>query len=58
MIPKVIYYCWFGKNSKPEWYVKYFKSWKTECPNYEIIEWNEDNFDISSCLFYILHISN
>ena len=22
-------------------------SWKKKCPNYEIIEWNEDNFNIN-----------
>ena len=27
------------------------KSWKEKCPDYEIIEWNEDNFDINYSQF-------
>ena len=53
MIPKVINYCWFGKNEKPELALKCIKSWKKKCPNYKIIEWNEDNYDISSAPLYV-----
>ena len=48
MIPKKIHYCWFGRGEKPELAKKCIKSWKKYCPNYEIIEWNEENFDINS----------
>lgn len=51
MIPKVIHYCWFGRNSKPKLAEKCIKSWKKYCPDYQIIEWNEDNFDINSNVF-------
>lgn len=53
MIPKVIHYCWFGRNPKPDLALKCMKSWKKYCPDYEIIEWNEDNFDISACPLYV-----
>lgn len=46
MIPKVIHYCWFGRSEKPELVQKCIASWKKYCPDYEIIEWNEDNIDI------------
>lgn len=46
MIPKVIHYCWFGKNPLPEMAKKCIGTWKKYCPDYEIIEWNEENFDI------------
>ncbi len=46
MIPKKIHYCWFGKNGKPALANKCIASWKKYCPDYEIIEWNEDNFDL------------
>lgn len=49
MIPKVIHYCWFGRNPKPELINKCIESWKKFCPDYEIKEWNEDNFDIHQC---------
>lgn len=46
-INKIIHYCWFGKNEKPEIVKKCIKSWKKNLSGYEIIEWNEDNFDIN-----------
>jgi len=47
MIPKKIHYCWFGRNPKPKMVLKCIASWKKFCPDYEIIEWNEDNFDVN-----------
>jgi len=52
MIPKKIHYCWFGRGEKPKLAIKCIDSWKKYCPDYEIIEWNEDNFDIS-CNSYV-----
>ncbi len=49
MIPKVIHYCWFGGNPLPESVLEYIESWKKFCPDYEIKEWNADNFDVSCC---------
>ena len=46
MIPKTIHYCWFGRGEKPKLAEKCIASWKKYCPDYEIIEWNEDNFDV------------
>lgn len=48
-IPKVIHYCWFGRGEKSELIQKCIESWKKYCPEYEIIEWNEDNFDVNFC---------
>lgn len=47
-IPKIIHYCWFGRGEKPEIVKKCIQSWKNILTDYEIIEWNEDNFDINS----------
>ena len=47
MIPKVIHYCWFGKNPLPEKAKKCIDSWRKYFPDYEIIQWNEDNFDVN-----------
>ena len=46
MIPKIIHSCWFGRGEKPKLAQKCIASWEKYCPDYEIIEWNEDNFDI------------
>ena len=48
MIPKIIHYCWFGRNPLPESAIKCINSWKKYFPDYEIKEWNEDNFDVNS----------
>lgn len=49
MIPKIIHYCWFGRGKMPELANRCIESWKKYCPDYEILEWNEDNFDINCC---------
>lgn len=46
MIPKKIHYCWFGRGELSAKAQKCIASWKKYCPDFEIIEWNEDNFDI------------
>ncbi len=46
-IPKIIHYCWFGRNPLPESAQKCIASWKKFFPDYEIKEWNEDNFDVN-----------
>ena len=48
MIPKVIHYCWFGGNELPELAMKCIDSWKKFCPDYEIKQWNEKNYDLDS----------
>jgi hypothetical protein len=47
MIPKKIHYCWIGGNPLPESAKKCIKSWKKYCPDYEIVEWNESNYDFT-----------
>lgn len=48
MIPKLIHYCWFGGKRKPKLVRDCIASWKTFLPDYDIIEWNEENSDLSS----------
>ena len=47
MIPKIIHYRWFGRNPLPKSAQKCIASWKKYFPEYEIKEWNEDNFDVN-----------
>ncbi len=51
MIPKIIHYIWFGHGKKNRLIQECMKSWKKYCPDYEIKEWNEENFDINSNLY-------
>ena len=46
-IPKRIHYCWFGEKNIPDYLQKYLETWKKHCPDYEIIQWNETNYDIN-----------
>ncbi len=50
-IPPVLHYCWFGRQALPDRYKEYIDSWRRYCPDYEIIEWNEDNCDIGETAF-------
>lgn len=51
MIPKIIHYCWFGKNKLSEETVQCIESWKKFFPDYTIKEWNENNFDVKICAY-------
>ena len=51
MIPKIIHYCWFGGKPLDEMAQKCINSWKIYFPEYEIIQWNEKNFDITQMDF-------
>ena len=44
-IPKIIYYCWFGKD-KPQKVLDCINNWREKLPDYEIVEINEDNRDL------------
>ena len=48
MIAKKIFYCWFGKGEKSELNKRCIASWEKQCPDYEIIEINEENFDYNA----------
>lgn len=47
MIPRKIHYCWFGNSEKNELAKQCIASWKKYCPDCEIIEWNETNYDVT-----------
>ena len=51
MIPKIIHYCWFGKGLMPKSQIDCIKSWKSIMPDYEIMRWDESNFDVNLCSF-------
>ena len=48
MIPKKIHYVWVGGKEKPKNIKRCMKTWEKHLKDYEIIEWNESNFDIHS----------
>ena len=50
-IPKKIHYCWFGGKPLDSLALRCIESWKKHFPDYEIIKWDESNFDISSVKF-------
>ena len=47
-IPKKIHYVWVGGKDKPKNIKKCMKTWNNYLKDYEIKEWNENNFDIYS----------
>ena len=52
-IPKILHYCWFGGKPKPPLAEKCIRSWKKFCPDFEIQEWNESNFDLEQVPAYV-----
>lgn len=46
MIPKKIHYVWVGHNPKSSLIRECIATWEKNLPDYEIIEWNESNFDM------------
>lgn len=52
-IPKIVHYCWFGNNEKPDNIKAYIASWKEKMPDYTFMEWNEENFDVKASVPYV-----
>ncbi|WP_226655131.1 glycosyltransferase family 32 protein [Pseudalkalibacillus hwajinpoensis] len=48
MIPKIIHYCWFGGEEKPSKIQKCMNTWSEHLSDYELVEWNEENFDLNT----------
>jgi len=46
-IPRIIHYCWFGGGKITNQINRITKSWEKFCPDFEIIKWDESNFDFS-----------
>lgn len=47
LIPKTIHYCWFSGNPIPDTLKRCMETWEKFCPDYEIVRWDESNYDIS-----------
>lgn len=50
-IPKIIHYCWFGGMPIPEKTQRYIATWQEKCPDYELMRWDESNFDVNSYVY-------
>jgi len=46
-IPKKIHYIWFGSEKIPEKNRAWMESWEKHCPDYEIIQWDDRNYDVT-----------
>lgn len=51
LIPKKIHYIWFGGKPLPTDYIKNIESWERYNPDYEIIRWDENNYNIDDCIY-------
>lgn len=50
-IPKILHYCWLSGDPKPQFLQECLDSWTRHMPDYEIICWDMDRFDINSVQF-------
>ncbi|MEO6532845.1 MAG: glycosyltransferase, partial [Pseudolysinimonas sp.] len=51
MIPKKIHYCWLSGDPKPPEIQECIDSWQKVMPDYELICWDMDRFDVDSVPF-------
>ena len=53
MIPEIIHYCWIGGVQLPELAERCIASWKKHMPSWQIMRWDESNFDIAAVPLYV-----
>lgn len=46
LIPKIIHYMWLGGKPISDNLLCCIESWKKYCPDYEIVRWDESNYDV------------
>ena len=49
MIPKIIHLCWLSGDTYPKLINKCIESWKKILPDYQVMLWDTQRFDIDSC---------
>ena len=52
MIPKKLHYVWLGGAPIPQEYQRYIDGWRDMMPDWEIVRWDETNFDIEGSCDY------
>jgi len=50
-IPKIIHYCWLSGEKMPEDTIKCMETWKKIMPEYKLVLWDKNKFDINSVVF-------
>ena len=50
-IPKLIHYCWFGPDPIPQRDLDFIQEWSQINPDFTVIFWNEDNFDVNCSIY-------
>lgn len=50
-IPNKIHSFWFSGEEKPDNYKRCIESWHKFCPDFEICEWNTENYDVEQNLY-------
>lgn len=53
MIPKILHYIWFGNNPLTPLAEECLASWQETMPDWQIIRWDESNFDIAAAPLYV-----
>ena len=53
MIPRILHYIWFGDNPLTPLAEQCLASWQEHMPDWQIMRWDESNFDIASAPLYV-----
>lgn len=51
MIPKIIHLCWLSGDPYPAKIARCLESWKKHLPDYEVMLWDTNHFDLSSSIW-------
>lgn len=53
MIPKILHYVWLGRGDQSDTIKRCIESWEKHLPDYKIMFWNEDTYDISQAPTFV-----
>lgn len=53
MIPKILHYVWLGKGEQSDTIKRCFESWEKILPDYKVMLWNEETYNISEAPTFV-----
>lgn len=58
MIPKILHYVWLGHGEKSDTIKRCFESWKKHLPDYELMLWNEETYNLTAAPRFVQEAYN
>lgn len=58
MIPKILHYVWLGRGEKSDTIKRCIESWERHLPDYQVMLWNEETYDITTAPRFVQEAYN